>query len=484
MSDPQSNNEPADRQIENPFAADTSDASQDREAAAGQPSADEPAAVYAADAAAPSAAQSAEPSVPQPPAQPPAAPAWQPPVAPAQQPVAGQPPYAPGAYQPAGQYPTAQQPAVSGIPANAPTSGPVWTPPGSTLPPGSPFGPATTRAKPRPLMRIIAGVAAAGIIALCSAVAGGVVGAIVVDKNPTTTTTINAAPAVDRSSLADIAANVTPSVVSISTGSGEGSGVVMTADGYIVTNNHVVATASGKTVTVSFSDGSKATATVVGTDERYDLAVIKANKTGLTPAKFAKSSDVRVGDTVLAIGSPLGLEGSVTEGIISAKDRTITVQNSTMSGLLQTDAPINPGNSGGALVNTNGEVVGINSSIATDGSSEGNIGIGFAISSDRAQTVANQLIKGEKVDHPYLGVKAGDNEAGGAKVSEVVSGGAAAKAGLKTGDVITKFGDSVINDADDLVSAVQSHNPGEQVSVTYTRDGATQTTTVTLGSAS
>ncbi|NUT03714.1 MAG: PDZ domain-containing protein, partial [Hamadaea sp.] len=155
-----------------------------------------------------------------------------------------------------------------------------------------------------------------------------------------------------------------------------------------------------------------------------------------------------------------------------------------MSGLLQTDAPINPGNTGGALVNTNGEVVGINSSIATDGSSEGNIGIGFAISSDRVSAVANQLIKGQKVDHPYLGVKASDNETGGAKLTEVVSGGAAEKAGLKAGDVVTRFGESVVNDADDLVNAVGSHNPGEQITVTYLRDGATKTTTVTLGSTS
>ncbi|MEV6968394.1 trypsin-like peptidase domain-containing protein [Hamadaea sp. NPDC051192] len=461
MSDPQSNSEPADRQNPNPFAG-AADASAERPATPEQPSADQAASV------------------------PPAA-------APA-----GQPAYSPPTY---GNYQTAPQPAVvgappvSGTPAGsygpdplrregAPTTGPMWMPPGSNLPPGSPFGASPPPSKSRPFLKVVAGVAAAGVIAICSAVAGGVVGAAVVDKNPVSTTTVNAAPAIDRSSLADIAANVTPSVVAIKTSSGEGSGVVFTADGYIVTNNHVVATASGNTVTVSFSDGTKTTGTIVGTDARYDLAVVKVNKTGLTAAKFGKSGDVRVGDTVLAIGSPLGLEGSVTEGIISAKDRTITVQNSTMSGLLQTDAPINPGNSGGALVNTNGEVVGINSSIATDGSSEGNIGIGFAISSDRVSAVANQLIKGEKVNHPYLGVKASDNESGGAKLTEVVAGGAAEKSGLKAGDVVTKFGESVVNDADDLVNAVGSHNPGEQITVAYTRDGATKTTTVTLGSTS
>jgi putative serine protease PepD len=374
---------------------------------------------------------------------------------------------------------------TSAQPQQAPvTAPPMWMPPGSNPPPGSPFHP--ERPKSRLFLKVVAGVAAAGVIALSSAVAGGVVGAAVVDKHPvnTTTTTVNAAPAIDRSSLADIAAKVNPSVVSITTASGEGSGVIYSADGYIVTNNHVVATAGGDTVTVTFSDGSKASATIVGTDAKYDLAVIKANKTGLTPAKFGKISNVRVADTVLAIGSPLGLEGSVTEGIISAEDRIIRVQGSSMSGLLQTDAPINPGNSGGALVNTNGEVIGINSSIATNGSSEGNIGIGFAIPSDRAVTVADQLIKGKKVSHPYLGVQAVDNSAGGATMAQVVAGGAAEKAGLKTGDVITKFGDVTINGADDLVSAVQSHSAGDHVTVTYKRDGATNTATVTLASAS
>jgi putative serine protease PepD len=155
-----------------------------------------------------------------------------------------------------------------------------------------------------------------------------------------------------------------------------------------------------------------------------------------------------------------------------------------MSGLLQTDAPINPGNSGGALVNTKGEVIGINSSIATDGSSEGNIGIGFAIPSDRATTVAQQLIKGETVSHPALGVRAADNTSGGATVAGVVSGSGADKAGLKEGDVIVKFGDATINGADDLVSAVQSHKVGDQVEVTFKRDGNTMTATVTLGQAS
>nr|BFE68120.1 hypothetical protein GCM10020092_014210 [Actinoplanes digitatis] len=256
--------------------------------------------------------------------------------------------------------------------------------------------------------------------------------------------------------MAAIVAAVKDSVVSITTGTGEGSGVVLTADGYIVTNNHVVATAQGDTVTVIFADGKKADAKIVGTDPRTDLAVIKAEGvSGLTAAKFGSSANMQVGDTVLALGSPLGLEGSVTEGIVSAKDRTIRAgsdgqqapQNpfgeeqpqqqssgaTSMSGLLQTDAPINPGNSGGALVNTNGEVIGINSAIATSGSGSGNIGLGFAIPSDKARAVAEALMKGEKVSHPALGVSVTEAEGGGALVKEVSPDSGAAKARHRAG---------------------------------------------------
>lgn len=306
---------------------------------------------------------------------------------------------------------------------------------------------------------------------------------------------------VDRSSLAEIAAAVQDSVVSITTGSGEGSGVVLSADGYIVTNNHVVSTAQGNEVTVIFADGTKATATIVGTDERTDLAVIKASGVSdLKAAKFGDSSQSQVGDTVLALGSPLGLEGSVTAGIISAKDRAIasggeepeTPQNpfggqqqqqsgtQTMTGLLQTDAPINPGNSGGALVNTNGEVIGINSAIATSGSSSGNIGLGFAIPSNKARDVANALMQGRKVSHPALGVSVTTGENGGALVSVVTANSAAAKAGLQQGDVVTKVDGKVIEESDDLVAAVQAGTVGQKMSITFTRNGAERTVTVTL----
>jgi putative serine protease PepD len=314
---------------------------------------------------------------------------------------------------------------------------------------------------------------------------------------------------VDRSSLAQIASAVRDSVVSITTQSGEGSGVIFSTDGYIVTNNHVVATATGNTVNIIFADGKKATATIVGTDPRTDLAVVKATGvSGLKAATFGKSANMQVGDTVLALGSPLGLEGSVTSGIISAKDRTIqsssdeqqtpqvpdgsqngngqqsqSGSSTTMSGLLQTDAPINPGNSGGALVNTNGEVIGINSAIATSGSNSGNIGLGFAIPSDKAVQVANALKSGQKVSHPALGVSVTEADGGGALVSTVTANSAAAKAGLQQGDVITSVDNKAINDSDDLVGAIQAASVGDKVTIQFTRNGAQKTITATLSEA-
>ena len=311
---------------------------------------------------------------------------------------------------------------------------------------------------------------------------------------------------VDRSSLAQIAAAVQDNVVSITTQSGEGSGVILTADGYILTNNHVVATAQGNTVQIIFANGKKATATIVGTDPRTDLAVVKASGvSGLKPATFGDSSQMQVGDTVLALGSPLGLEGSVTAGIISAKDRTIQSSDEqapqspfgnspfgqqqqqqssgTISGLLQTDAPINPGNSGGALVNTNGQVIGINSAIATSGQSSGNIGLGFAIPSNKARQVAQDLMAGRKVSHPALGVSVTEAEGGGALVSNVTAGSAAAKAGLQQGDVITSVNGKPVNASDDLVGIIQSASVGDTMTIVFTRNGAEKTVTATLAEA-
>jgi putative serine protease PepD len=304
------------------------------------------------------------------------------------------------------------------------------------------------------------------------------------------------APIVDRSSLASIAAKVQPQVVVINTGNAEGSGVIITSDGYIITNNHVVASGNGSSVTVTFNSGKKVQANVVGTDPKTDLAVVKANVTDLDAATWGNSDQVNVGDTVLAIGSPLGLQGSVTAGIVSALHRTIQeggdqsnpfqapTPTTTIGDAIQTDAPINPGNSGGALVNTEGQVIGINSAIATGGSSStGNIGVGFAISSNKAKQVADALIKGQKVSHPYIGVGVGDGPNGGAQVQQVVSGSPAAKAGLQQGDVITVVNGKDVANSEDLVGIVQSSAVGQQLKLTITRNGSTQTVTVTVGEA-
>ncbi|WP_433791997.1 trypsin-like peptidase domain-containing protein [Actinoplanes sp. CA-252034] len=384
--------------------------------------------------------------------------------------------------------------------AAAQASGGGQAPPGWTPVPGAGGG----RPPGRGRKVLLAGTAAL-LIALVSGGIGAAT-AVAMDSDNTTaavqTGNSSVTRVVDRSSLAQIAAAVQDNVVSITTGSGEGSGVVLTTDGYIVTNNHVVSTAQGSTVTVIFADGTKTSATIVGTDERTDLAVIKAeNVSGLKAATFGDSSKIEVGDTVLALGSPLGLEGSVTAGIISAKDRSIQSSGeqeqpqtpwggqqqqqqqsapTTMTGLLQTDAPINPGNSGGALVNTNGEVIGINSAIATSGSNTGNIGLGFAIPSNKAKQVADSLMQGKKVSHPALGVSVTNAENGGAAVSAVVDNSAAAKAKLQRGDVVTKVDGKAIDDSDDLVAAVQAGAVGQQMTLTFTRNGAEQTVTVTL----
>ncbi|MFC7763799.1 S1C family serine protease [Catellatospora bangladeshensis] len=385
-------------------------------------------------------------------------------------------------------YPTSGYPA-SGYPGSGyPTSGypvtgqpaygqPAWTPPGT---PRKSVG--------GTIAKVVLGTTAAVLLALGSGVAGAVIATRFAEDGKITVSsgTTAAAPVIDRASLSGVAAAIQPSVVNIATGSGEGSGIVLTEDGYIVTNNHVVANA-GKDVTVTLSTGKKVPATVVGTDPRTDLAVVKANTNGLKLAAFGDSDKVAVGDTVLAVGSPLGLRGSVTAGIISARDRTISVgegRSTSLSGLLQTDAPINPGNSGGALVNTKGEVIGINTAIATNGSSEGNIGVGFAIPSNKAKGIAEQIMNGKPVSHPYLGVSVTAANEGGASISAVTEGSPANKAGLQKGDIISKFNGKIINDSDDLVSAVQSGTVGQQVTVEFTRNGEAKTATVTLGEAS
>jgi putative serine protease PepD len=261
----------------------------------------------------------------------------------------------------------------------------------------------------------------------------------------------------------------------------EGSGFVIDGDGHIVTNQHVVDGATS--ITVTFADGKTASAKVVGTDPSTDVAVIKvdAPRSELHPLTFADSNTVEVGDGVVAIGSPFGLEETVTTGIVSALDRTIDAPNNfTISGAIQTDAAINHGNSGGPLLDSAGQVIGINSQIESD--SGGNDGVGFAIPSNSVRRVAQELIASGKVSHAYLGVQLTDaSSGGGATVAQTVSGGPGADAGLRSGDVVTAIDGKAIDASDALVAAVDSHKPGDQVTLTVKRGGDTSQVKVKLG---
>lgn len=288
-------------------------------------------------------------------------------------------------------------------------------------------------------------------------------------------------------SVAAIAAKVIPAVVSIEVRTGDtgetGSGVVIDGRGYVLTNNHVISSAASDTsaqLTVVFPHGQRVPGKIVGRDPESDLAVVKASVTGSTVAQLGDSSKLRVGDSVIAIGSPLGLAGTVTTGIISAKDRPVRLSGgesdtNAVIDAVQTDAAINPGNSGGALVDATGAVVGINSAIRTlGGEASGSIGLGFAIPINYARQVAEELIRTGKVVHTTIGVNAKsatDGTTDGAQVQNVMDGGPAAKAGIAEGDVITKVGDRVVGNADELVVAVQSHDVGETVPISLTRSG-------------
>jgi putative serine protease PepD len=328
---------------------------------------------------------------------------------------------------------------------------------------------------------------------------------------PTVATAPGAAPgqpavSLPAGSVEQVAAKVVPSVVKLETTMGrqseEGSGIILSSDGLILTNNHVVAAgAKGgqrggeSSTTVTFNDGRTAPFTVVGTDPSSDIAVVRVKGvSGLTAITIGSSGNLKVGQDVVAVGSPLGLEGTVTTGIVSALNRPVAAggdagdQNSVLDAI-QTDAAINPGNSGGALVNMNGELVGINSAIASLGDSggpqaqSGNIGLGFAIPIDEAKRVADQLIQSGTATHASLGVQVGnDATVNGAKIMEVVSGGPAAQAGLPSGVVVTKLDDRVISSADGLVAAVRSKAPGDTVTLTYSDpSGGSKTVQVTLG---
>ena len=278
---------------------------------------------------------------------------------------------------------------------------------------------------------------------------------------------------------------------SSSAGTATGSGFVVSSDGYVVTNAHVIDGAD--TVKVKIGDGDTLAAKVVGVDQSTDIALLKvAAPKALTPLELAESDDVQVGDATYAIGNPYGLSRTLTTGVVSALHRSIESPNGyAITGVLQTDAAINPGNSGGPLIDAQGRVIGVNSQIATssgpaDGSSGGNVGIGFAVPSDTVARVVQQLRTTGTAKHAYLGVATADASSGsddgvGATVATVTSGGPAADAGLRPGDVITKIGDTAVTDSEVMGAAVNDHQPGEQVDVTYTRDGDERTAKVTLG---
>ena len=300
-------------------------------------------------------------------------------------------------------------------------------------------------------------------------------------------------------SVAEIAARVSPAVVSIdvrtSQLAGSGSGVVIDKGGYILTNNHVVNFGADKpTIRVIFADKSSAPGRVVGTDPADDLAVIKVDKASLTVATLGDSSELAVGDPVIAFGDPLGLRGTVTSGIVSALQRPLHLSGENgnpdaVIDAIQTDAPINPGNSGGALVNGAGAVVGINTAIlslgqSSSGGQSGSIGVGFAIPINTAHDIALQLIKTGKVVHASIGVSSRsvtDGSRDGAYLVEVTPGGPADKAGLKQGDVVTLFDKTLIDSGDALTVAVSESKPGQVVTVKYVRAGVTSQAKVTLG---
>ncbi|CAI3794985.1 S1C family serine protease [Pseudarthrobacter sp. MM222] len=316
------------------------------------------------------------------------------------------------------------------------------------------------------------------------------------------------------------AQKATPSVVTISAttadSGGTGSGIILDADGHILTNMHVVTLdgeAASAVIEVRTSDGSVYPGTVVGADALADLAVVKIDAEGLVPASLGDSAKVNVGDTAVAIGAPLGLSGTVTDGIVSAANRAIetassaapstqsrsrsatAAQASVSMNVIQTDAAINPGNSGGALVNTKGEVIGVNVAIATadstsSSSSSGNIGVGFSIPINEASRVAQEIIANGSATHGQLGLSVQDMASGpasgfttGAEISAVTPGSGAASAGLKAGDVITGLAGRSITDASELTAAAHEHAAGTTVKVTYQRGGKELSTDVVLGSA-
>ncbi|MFE1762881.1 S1C family serine protease [Streptomyces angustmyceticus] len=380
---------------------------------------------------------------------------------------------------------------------------------------GDPWG---TTGGPVPKRRNGGLIAAVLVAALVAGGIGGGIGFWAAGQNDSASTTVSASGdpgALNRkpTSVSGIAQKALPSVVTIeaqgATGEGgTGTGFVYDKQGHILTNNHVVASAAdGGKLTATFSNGKKYDAEVVGRAQGYDVAVIKlknASGAQLNPLPLGKSSNVQVGDATIAIGAPFGLSGTVTTGIISAKDRPVASSDgggtsASYMSALQTDASINPGNSGGPLMDAAGNVIGINSAIQSAGNGgglggesqqSGSIGLGFAIPIDQARRVAQDLIRTGKPVYPQIGVQVGMRDTGnGATIARtgnngsdaVTPNGPADKAGLKPGDTITKLDDTVVDSGPTLISEIWQHKPGDQVTLTYKRGGKEHTAHVTLG---
>jgi putative serine protease PepD len=446
---------------------------------------------------------------------------------------------------PAGPQP---QPAYGGGAFGVPTPTPDYAPYAAQQPYATqPQAPGAHKSGWNPRTGVI--IASLAVGALIGGIAGGgIVGIYAATQStsssasPTTgAANITVTNPSNATQITAVAAKASPSVVTINvTGAnsgGTGSGIILSSDGYVLTNTHVVTLdgqASSVTVQVQDNNGKLYTAKVIGTDPTADLAVIKLNNaSGLTPATFADSSKLNVGDTAVAIGAPLGLAGTVTNGIVSALNRSISIASSAapsttdQSGssgspftfgapgggggglgggqpqaaptatislpVIQTDAPINPGNSGGALLNDKGQVIGINVAIASasgtsaSGGQSGSIGVGFAIPSDFAQRVAQDLMKNGKATHGLLGASVADaaNDPSattvGAQIKAITPGGAAEKAGLQVGDIVTNFNGVPITSATDLTAQVRVLAGGSTGTLTYVRGNSTATATVNLG---
>ncbi len=435
-----------------------------------------------------------------------------------------------------GPHPQADQPAPAGWDDTEPTRplgrdrgveppAPSWVPPTTQPPPGqwAGFPPPGTQPLPAPPARhsVPRGRVPGWLwpvvatMALVLGAIGGTVGSVVYNElsdSDTPGTVAGGLPSVDtvsvppleqdNGSVAAVAQALLPSTVQISAeyqgekGGATGSGFVLDRQGHVVTNNHVVQDAAENEgpIEIVDQDGNRYEATVVGRSAVYDLAVLYAKGArSLKPASLGASQALRVGEEVVAFGSPLGLSSTVTAGIVSALQRPVTTgdagNDSSYINAVQTDAAINPGNSGGPLVNLRGQVVGVNSAIATTGGSvggeSGNIGVGFAIPIEQVRITADQILRTGEARYPVIGAKVQreqEDDGSGATIDEVLEDSPAAKAGLKAGDVIVEVERERVTDGIALIVAIRSHQPGETLDFTVQRDGEEQIISVTLGS--